>query len=251
MKKLLLAGISAAAVTIGIAQAADLGYPAPARAAFSWSGCSLGGRAGSASGHATWQDPLPDGAIDATSTGRQTANTDMSGASYGGQLGCDWQPEAGNLVLGLRGALSSSTLAGTNMDQFNSTWTLRDKTDWFASLTGRLGWSVDRALLYGRGGVAWAHNRFEIENTGILDGTPHATPVGWVIGAGIEWAFAPNWSVFGEADYYSFGATTVTFPGDAVNPQAAFGVKTSRTMEILEFGANYRFANPEFLSERY
>jgi opacity protein-like surface antigen len=32
-----------------------------------------------------------------------------------------------------------------------------------ASLTGRVGFAVDRVLLYTRGGLAWAHNKFEIE----------------------------------------------------------------------------------------
>jgi outer membrane immunogenic protein len=68
-----------------------------------------------------------------------------------------------------------------------------------ASLTGRVGFAVDRVLLYPRGGLARAHNKFEIENTAILDGTPSATRIGLVIGSGIEWAFAPCVSIFLEA----------------------------------------------------
>src|SRR5664280_2776708 len=117
MKRHLLAGACAALVTTGFAHAADLRYPAPppAPAPLGWSGCFVGGHAGSASGHTTWQDTLPLGTIDATMTG-QTANTDMSGAIYGGQLGCDWQAGS-NFVFGLQGAISASTLTGTNMDQ--------------------------------------------------------------------------------------------------------------------------------------
>ena len=119
--------------------------------------------------------------------------------------------------------------------------TLRTKNDWLASITGRVGFAVDRALLYWRGGVAWAHNKFEIENTAILDGTPQTTRVGWIIGSGIELALAPCWSAFLEADYYSFNGTTVAFAGDLVNPTPSFGVNTTQNVEAMKFGVNYRF----------
>jgi len=182
---------------------------------------------------------VANGAIDATLTG-QTANTDMSGGIYGGQLGCDFQFN-GSFVIGIEGSLSGSKITGTNMDQFNATWTLRAQTDWIASVTGRVGITADRALIYIRGGVAWAHNNFEIENTGFLDGRPSATRLGWVVGGGIEWAFAPSWSVFLEGNYYDFNSTDVAFAGDVFNPTPPFTVRTSQTIETVKFGVNYRF----------
>jgi outer membrane immunogenic protein len=215
--------------------------PAPVTtptASFSWSGCYLGGHMGLAGGHTTWKDTVPNGAIDATGSG-QTANTDMSGGLYGGQIGCDYQ--FGNLVAGIEGSFSAATLAGTNMDQFNSTWTLRSKTDWLGSVTGRLGFTADRALIYARGGIAWAHNDFEIENTAILAGKPSLTRMGWVLGAGVEWSLAPCWTAFVEGDYYSFVGKNVPFAGDAINPTPPFVVQTSQTIETLKVGVNYRF----------
>jgi outer membrane immunogenic protein len=245
MKSILFAGLVAAAMTTaGSAGAADLiryrNNPPVAAAPepMSWTGCYVGSHSGLAAGHTTWQDTVPLGTIDATMSG-QTANTDMSGAIYGAQVGCSYQFSP--LVIGLEGSVSASTLTGTNMDQFNATWTLRTKNDWIASITGRAGFAVDRVLVYTRGGVAWAHNKFEIENTAILDGTPSTTRVGWVIGSGIEWAFAPCWSVFLETDYYSFNGTNVSFAGDLINPTPAFTVKTTQTVETAKFGVNYRF----------
>jgi outer membrane immunogenic protein len=245
MKRIIRIGLAgAAAIAVPLAaQAADLAKPvykgAPPPAYFSWTGCYLGTHSGLAAGHTTWHDALPIGTIDATMTG-QTANTDMSGAIYGGQIGCDYQFN-GNWVIGIDGSLSGSTLTGTNMDQFNSTWTLRTKTDWFGAITGRVGVAVDRVLLYTRVGVAFANNKFEIENTAILDGTPSTTRTGWMIGSGIELSFAPSWSVFVEADYYSFGSSNVSFVGDRVNPTPPFTVQTKLTIETLKFGVNYRF----------
>jgi outer membrane immunogenic protein len=203
-------------------------------------GSRVGVHGGQASGHTKWADTTPNGDIDATMIG-QTANTDMSGAIYGGQAGCDWQA-VGSFVAGLEGSLAAATLAGTNQDQFNFNWTLRTQTDWIGTVAGRAGWAVNHALLYGRGGVAWAHTKFEIENGNIFLGAPSATRFGFVVGAGVEWAFAPNLSAFAEGDYYRFQAQNVTFKGNiplAGNPP--FPVHTSESIETLKLGVNFRF----------
>jgi outer membrane immunogenic protein len=250
MKNSFHAGLVATAITaVGSAGAADLRYPPPVIApveSFGWTGCYVGSHTGLAAGHTAWQDTLPLGTIDATMTG-QTANTDKSGAIYGAQVGCDYQFNRG-WVIGLEGSFAAATLTGTNMDQFNSTWTLRSKDDWITSVAARVGFAVDRVLLYTRGGVAWAHNKFEIENTAILDGTPSTTRIGWVIGSGIEWAFAPCWSVFLEADFYSFNGANVSFAGDVINPTPAFAVNTTQTIETMKFGVNYRFGGTSVAS---
>ena len=94
MKKFLLAGVAAAAVAgVGFttfANAADVRMPTKVRplvpvSVHTWTGCYLGGHVGLAAGHTTWADPIRNGAIDATLSA-QTANTDMSGGLYGGQI---------------------------------------------------------------------------------------------------------------------------------------------------------------------
>jgi outer membrane immunogenic protein len=168
----------------------------------------------------------------------------MSGGLAGGQVGCDWQ-FSGNWVLGIETKWSASDITGTNQDQFNNTnWTLRDRVDWFGTVTGRLGWTANNVLVYGRGGVAWAHNNFEIDETfgrgsGSV-GSPSTTRTGWTVGAGVECAFAPSWSVFLEGDFYGFNGIDVGFSGLPL-VQAPFGVHTGQNAEALQFGINYRF----------
>ena len=245
MKNISLVWLAVAAMTgIASASAADLGYPAkvpqPARTpTFNWTGCHIGAHAGEGSGHTRMRDPVPNGDIDATMTG-QTANTDMAGGFFGGQVGCDYQLN-GNWVAGVEASASGSNITGTNQDQFNFNWTLRAQTDRFGAVTGRVGWAVDRVLLYGRGGVAFAHNKFEIENANINLGQPSMGRVGWTLGAGVEWAFAPTWSVFLEANHYQFGEKDVRFQGNiplAGNPP--FDVRTKETVDAIKFGVNYR-----------
>ena len=240
---------SAAMLAAGSAGAADMSYRngpiMPAAPAFSWSGCYAGTQSGLGAGHAKWQDVDTPGDIDGNGGGN-TANTDMSGALWGGQIGCDYQGGplflGGSWVLGVQGMLAGSTVTGTNQDQFNFTWALRDRIDEVGSVTGRLGTTVtDRTLLYLRGGVAWAHNKFEIENSGFQLGAPTNTAVGWTLTTGIEYALTPNWTVFAETSYYDFGNHNVGFIGNPVTGNLPFAVKTSQTLETFQFGVNYRF----------
>ena len=234
MKMRVLAGATIAlCAAAGSAAAADLGIPMKAPG-MSWTGCHIGIQGGLGAGHNTWKDQPANlafgtGFIDANGFG-ETANTDMSGGLVGGQGGCDLQ-FSGPFVVGIQGSMSASDMTGTNFDQFNDTWSLRSNVEWLAAATGRLGYAVNNFLIYGRGGGAWAHNRFEIENAETNLGTPQATRLGWTAGAGVEWAFAQNWSAFLEVDYYSFGGTNVAFPGNTFNGSggatAPFTVNTS------------------------
>jgi outer membrane immunogenic protein len=113
MKKLLsglLAG--AAIVAAGAANGADMGTPyvkAPLPApVFSWTGCYAGTQSGLGTAHQKWQDVDTPGDIDANGGGN-TATTEMSGAMYGGQIGCDYQGGpwfmGGNWVVGVQGMM--------------------------------------------------------------------------------------------------------------------------------------------------
>ena len=88
-------------------------------------------------------------------------------------------------------------------------------TDWFATLTGRVGYAiVPQALLYVKGGAAWARATYsDVDPSGTtyapFSGQASATPSGWTIGGGTEYAFRPNWSVFVEYDYIDLGSRNV------------------------------------------
>jgi outer membrane immunogenic protein len=235
----------------GYASAADLPQwkappPPPPAPQFSWTGCHIGVDFGVGNGMAQWTDTQPDGNIDndLLATTARTAEVEQSGAVAGGQIGCDVQL-GDSFVLGVAGLMNWSNVTAEGMDQFNQTWTLRDNTDWYGSVTGRAGVTVDNALVYAKGGVAFAHNNFEIENSGVTLGTPSDVRTGWTVGAGLEWAFSPHWSAVLEGNYYGFGAKTELFDdpiavaGAFVNPPFTINVKPS--FETLTLGVNYRF----------
>jgi outer membrane immunogenic protein len=235
--------------------AADLGVPRgpyipPPPPQYSWTGCYAGANFGLAAGHNQWTDTQPDGNIDGNTTSARTAHSDMSGGVAGGQLGCDLQFN-GNWVVGLAGSLDWSDMSGNTQDQFNAPWNLHNNVDWYGTVTGRVGAAFNNVLLYGKGGLAFAHNNFEIENSGVTLGTPSDTRLGWTAGAGLEWAFAPNWSAFLEADYFGFPSKTETFnfvPG-FINTPTTINVKPY--FDSFTFGVNYRFGGGAPYASRY
>ena len=112
-------------------------------------------------------------------------------------------------------------------------------TDQIGSATGRLGYTWGPALLYAKGGYAWRGN----DNIGVsLGGVPVAFTTtgdhrdGYTVGAGLEYMFAPNWSVKAEYQYYNFGNTTFT----SGTPEI-IGARFRDDEHTVKLGINYRF----------
>jgi outer membrane immunogenic protein len=63
-------------------------------------------------------------------------------------------------------------------------------SNWLGTLRARFGYAWDRVLVYGTAGGAGAN----IETA--LTGLPYqnGAEFGWTLGAGLEWAFADNWT---------------------------------------------------------
>ena len=156
-------------------------------------------------------------------------NDDL-GASFigGGTLGCNWQPIGSPFVLGLEGEFGYLSLRGQSFDPHTivtgstpttvgMSQTVADVLgsakvgDWYGMITGRLGYAFDRVLVYAKGGAAFVPTRASVvdscQNTAIGCGNWLISTGGsntantWTVGGGIEWAFAPNWSLKGEYMY--------------------------------------------------
>src|SRR3974390_381815 len=119
MKKILLAKAAVLAVILaGPAMAADLPLKAevPVVPRFSWTGCYVGLHAGGARASKAGTDPVllvQDTLLaPGTTTGITTVTTTPTGAVVGGEIGCDYQ-FAGNVVVGVEGTASGSTMRGS------------------------------------------------------------------------------------------------------------------------------------------
>jgi outer membrane immunogenic protein len=229
-------------------QAPPVAAPVPI---FTWTGCYIGGHIGGAWANTKFLDPFDGSTI---------AEVSPSAFLGGGQVGCNYQAFP-NFVLGVEGNISGTdlhaTAAGPVFPPATVSDTLSAKTDWIASVTGRIGFAWDRWLLYVKGGGAWAHYRYrDFGDFGLIPiGFPDTfnfsaseTRVGWTVGVGLEWAFWNNWSVRLEYDHYDLGSRDVTLfdPVLAATPGAAGGGTETLTIkdriDAVKFGINYLFS---------
>jgi outer membrane immunogenic protein len=255
MKKLLLAGTSAAAIAIsGAAGAADMPlkaapYSAPVPV-YSWTGCYAGAHVGWGWGTSTFSDPgtahvaAPSGTAVTIITTPVSGSADQSGGVFGGQVGCDYQ-FGSNFVIGISGSVAGANIDGSGSyvvpagSSFGVSSSIDAKTDFLADVSGRLGVTWGQALIYGKGGVAWSHNRYGTVFDG-LSFTASDTATGALAGAGVEWKFAPNWSAFVEYNHYFFDSKAVNFTAlDFVSISSTANVK--QDLDAVKVGVNYRF----------
>jgi len=253
MKKLLLVSAAVSSLSIaGSALAADMPMKAakapPPAPAFTWTSCYLGAHAGGgwASKDVTdpvqlVQDSISGGPVTA---GVTTVNVSPSGAVIGGQIGCDYQ-FAPNWVVGVEGAASGSTMKGSTSVALplgfpGDSALVTARNDFLPSVTARLGYAVDRWLLYVKGGVAWAGDKYSV--TGTFTGVPFGfegldSRGGWTVGGGVEWAFSGYWSAKLEYDYYQFGDRTVLMT-DAINAFTGL-VDVKQSVQVVKLGVNF------------
>jgi outer membrane immunogenic protein len=204
-------------------------YTAP-QVVYNWTGFYIGGHIG--------------GAFPGSSSLENSDGRFLGGA----QGGFDYQ-FAPNWVIGAEAQYSWLTGNSGNGVLFPGGALVTANTDQLGSVTGRLGYTWGPALLYAKGGYAWRGN----DNIGVsVGGTPVAfTTVGnrrdgYTVGAGLEYMFAPNWSVKGEYQYYNFGSTTVT-----AGPAPIVGNSFRDDEHTVKLGVNYRFGWGGPMATRY
>ena len=117
--------------------------------------------------------------------------------------------------------------------------------DAFGLFTGQVGYAFNNVLLYVKGGAAVTSNTLSHQQRrgGALAGvTGDDTRWGGTIGAGLEYAFAPNWSVGVEYDHLFMQDKTYTFttPGGGL-----FGTDRIRQdVDLVTARLNYQFGGP-------
>jgi outer membrane immunogenic protein len=219
MKRLLLAGVALSVATA--ASAADMqarpyskAPPAAVVAAYNWSGFYIGAMGG---------------------YGWDSGNS--SGGFGGGTVGYNWQLPASQFVFGIEvdaaGASIKDSLTADIGGGLLATEEL--KINSFGSVTGRAGFAMDAALIYAKGGYAWANNKATISAPAIgLTSSDSKSHSGFTIGGGLEYMFTPNWSAKGEYMYTSLGSENYNLLGD----QLASGNIDFHTIKV---GVNYHF----------
>lgn len=255
MRTFLIAA-TALVVSAGAATAADIAArpytkapPPVAAPVYNWSGFYVGGNGGYGWGKVDHDDLLPGFGGFWTSGPNGPLGTTQTikpeGAVYGGQIGYNWQ--FGTWVFGLEGQFNGADLKRTDTSIFfPGTDRLRTKVDTFATVTGRVGYAFNNWLHYIKGGYAGANLKTTNFDTFGSHLDHSAWRSGYVVGAGVEFGFASNWSVAVEYNYMDLGSKS--FDGvNLTSTGTAFG--TERFSDDLRISTltgriNYRFGGP-------
>ncbi len=152
----------------------------------------------------------------------------------GGQIGADYQFSP-NWLVGIEGQISGLSDNRRTFTDTGTGDTLRDRSDWLASVTGRLGYTWGPGLIYVKGGAAFRDSGGLTGTGTFLGGVTDRDDTGYTVGGGLEYMFAPAWSAKLEYQYYNFGTTNVIAPG----VPAALSYKDD--LHTVKAGINYHF----------
>ncbi len=218
------AGLSLLVVD-GPAMASDM--PVKARhiqSVFDWTGLYIGAHAGYSRGSSN--AVLSDPATTATSNV-------FDGMIAGVQAGYNVRLPSG-MLLGVEADITFPNYLTSN-SVVSSLATARsavtEQWDYVGTARGRIGYASGQWLAYATGGLAWAGERF-------LDEKTLNTRLGWAAGGGVEYAFAPHWSVRLEYLYSQFGKADIRFP-------SATQYASTLDFQSLRVGLNRKIDWPE------
>jgi outer membrane immunogenic protein len=125
--------------------------------------------------------------------------------------------QSGNFVFGLEGALAAANFDGRfTSPNFlpNGGWS--PNMNWFGSVTGRLGYSFGQWLPYIKGGFATADVGSPLQGSPIGGFSQGSEVSGWTAGLGVEYQFAPKWSLGLEYLYTDLGSGPGNGPSNSI-----------------------------------
>lgn len=249
MNKLLFAAIGAVALGLSApASAADLAArpytkaPAPMIATiYDWSGFYIGINGGGGSSRKCWDFVSP-------TVGTLVADGchNAVGGTVGGQVGYRWQ--SASWVFGLEGQGNWADFSGDNIGTF-TTLRNRSKIDAFGLITGQVGYAWNNVLFYVKGGGAVVGDSYRgyTVATGLEFDRASETRWGGTVGAGLEFGFAPNWSLGIEYDHIFLGNRTIAFAGSGNAAALGAFTRSERIRQDVDIGlvrVNYRWGGP-------
>ncbi len=167
---------------------ADVQTAAPG---FDWTGYYAGLQAGYGWGQS---------GISGTDGGPFSVAPDIDGGFVGGHVAGLWQFD--QAVLGAEADLNYSAIGGSSELGIGDTFGTR--VQWFGSIDAKAGFAMDRLLIYGVGGIAFAGIETSQDGSSTFSST--RTSVGWTLGAGVDYALTDKFFVGAQYRYHDFGS---------------------------------------------
>jgi opacity protein-like surface antigen/outer membrane protease len=247
----------------GSANAADLAPvlkgPPPL---WSWSGFYLGAHVGGGYGRTNFSDPF------GASVYGDAVDTPFF--LVGGQVGFNWQ--SGRWVFGIEADASGMASDGTNtclaFSGFFVSANCHANPRFMGTLAGRVGMALGRqghTLVYVKGGGAMINDRGEVTaNNNFVGFFPQfmtnfsTNRVGGIVGAGVEEALSPAWSVNFEYNYVGVNGPSVTTPPSTffqrfvlLTTLPANTTNVTSSFHVAKIGLNYHFGADPWAASWY
>ncbi len=167
-----------------------------------------------------------------------------AGGFGGGQIGYNWQGALGHhhLVLGVEADIQGADISDSiSASDGRNSASLKQSLNWFGTVRGRVGYAMDRTLVYATGGFAFGG----VETTGAVNfpglaaasGGANETQTGYVLGGGIEHKLSPSWSLKGEYQFLSLDAS------DKITGPLGLGSNDRTEVHTIRAGLNYHVGN--------
>ncbi|MFT4097420.1 MAG: outer membrane beta-barrel protein [Rhodoblastus sp.] len=256
MKLKTFAAALAATTIAGSAFAADLparkmapAYVAPAPI-FTWTGFYVGVNAGYAWGDNKFNSSQGNVGLADPVTFFSVSSGSAKGNSFtgGGTVGFNYQ--MGMFVAGVEGDLGYLNTLGTanragvaTTGVLEASQTASGSKGLFGTVRGRLGVAFNQFLIYGTGGLAFGNTQLSqvmvLSNGNFWLGSASSGKTGWTAGAGVEYAFSPNWSAKIEYLHVDLGTRNIAM----FSPTAGnfYSVRSTNRADMVRAGVNYKF----------
>lgn len=195
--------------------------------------------------------------------------TSWKGDGFLGGVTLGYTFQAGSFVYGIEADRMWTSIRGTSSEirdpgsvGWLATTATETKTDWLATLRGRVGVLASPLMqIYATGGLAIGHvegsrstftsgagncDSLHMVNFVCAAGSASDTKRGWTVGAGADYRIAQNWTVRAEYLYYDLG--NISFVTNGTTPvfpigEPRFHVDTKIAGSIVRIGLNYQFGS--------
>jgi outer membrane immunogenic protein len=237
MRQFVVAFLLSSLAIVGDASAADMPLwqaapPPPAiygtnPAYKGWGGFYLGANGGYAIGSSQW-----------SLNGTPTNIFDVNGFMAGGTVGFNFP--VSEVLFGFEGDIDwaglTGSVGGCALNAAGAVASCQTNANFLSTARVRVGYAVDRTLFYVTGGGAFSNIQAGLNPPSTFDSGMH---VGWVAGAGVEYAFTPNWSAKAEYLFANLGNPSCS---TVANCGTAAGANVALTENLVRLGLNYKFS---------
>jgi outer membrane immunogenic protein len=206
-----------------------------------WTGFYIGGKLGGAWSDISWTQD-----VNVFTTGAPAgAEVNFSPSGVAGGIIAGGNTQVGHWVFGLELAYSGVNLSQSATSPFfPATDTFSTQIDWIGTIEGRIGYSWDHYLVFGKGGWAGSNAQLTVTRTTGPTATTDEFVDGYTIGGGFEVMTWPSVVLGVEYDYVDLrlgGAPSCPLCGAGIVGGAPADVGGSATLSSVMVRASYLF----------